>query len=190
MDKKLTEAAFNRAAVTLSVDVAAIKAVTEVESKGSGFMASGEPVILFERHVFYKLLKLVRRDTDGLPPDLVNSVPGGYGVYSIQHDKLKRAVEIDRDCALQSCSWGLFQIMGYHWKTLGYTSLQEFINAMYTDEGAHLDAFVRFIRANPAMHNALRNHDWAKFARLYNGPAYEKNKYDLKLLHAHARYAL
>ncbi|AZA64465.1 DUF3380 domain-containing protein [Chryseobacterium carnipullorum] len=52
--KTLTEQDYINAAKELGCEVAAIKAVAEVESRGSGFLSSGEPKILFERHRFYK----------------------------------------------------------------------------------------------------------------------------------------
>ena len=52
MPPSLTEADYAAAAGRLGCSVAAIKAVAKVESKGSGFLPSGEPRILFERHVF------------------------------------------------------------------------------------------------------------------------------------------
>ncbi|WP_262919099.1 N-acetylmuramidase family protein [Niabella hibiscisoli] len=48
----LTEKDFQDAARQLNCEVAAIKAVAEVESKGDGFLPTGEPKILFERHIF------------------------------------------------------------------------------------------------------------------------------------------
>ena len=53
----LTAAAFQLAANALGCEVAAIKAVAEVEAAGVGFHASGEPKILFERHWFSRLTK-------------------------------------------------------------------------------------------------------------------------------------
>src|SRR5690606_12765881 len=53
-DKYLKEADLNRVAEALSVDVAIMKAVNEVESRGRGFNADGNPKILFEGHVFWK----------------------------------------------------------------------------------------------------------------------------------------
>ncbi len=41
----------------LKVEVAAVKAVYEVESSGRGFLTSGKPKILFEGHIFWKRLK-------------------------------------------------------------------------------------------------------------------------------------
>lgn len=175
---------FLKAAEALEVDVKSIKAVTLVESRGSGFLASGEPVILFERHWMYKLL--VKKGITPTISDVCNPVAGGYKGGVAEHARLAQAVAIDRDCALQSASWGLFQIMGFHWQTLGYTTLQAFINTQYISEDGQMDTFVRFIKANPAIHLALKNKDWAKFAKLYNGPDYLKNKYDTKLAEAYA----
>lgn len=182
----LTDIDYKQAAGFLGVDVACVKAVTKVESRGSGFLASGEPVILFERHWMYKLLK-----AKGVTPvvsDVCNPQAGGYLGGAKEHERLAKAVLIDRECALQSASWGLFQIMGFHWKALGFTSVQEFINQQYRSEAGQLDTFVRFIQINPGMHKALKDKDWAKFARLYNGPDYAKNNYDTKLAAAYVSF--
>ncbi len=50
----LTDQDFQDAANMLGCNVAAIKAVSEVESRQKGFYDNGEPVILFERHIFSK----------------------------------------------------------------------------------------------------------------------------------------
>ena len=195
MSKKLTADDYARAAEELGVPVASIRAVTEVESKGDGFLPDGRPVILFERHIMYRQV----RDKFGgaraqqefeRHPDICNPTAGGYGKVSEQPNRMgKAAGEIDRECALQSASWGLFQVMGFHWQTLGYESLQKFVNAMYRSEGDQLDAFVRFIKSNPAIHKALKARDWAAFAKGYNGPAYAQNQYDTKLAAAFARHS-
>ena len=77
--------------------------------------------------------------------------------------------------------------MGYHWKALGYKTLQAFINDMYKSEAKHLDAFVKFIQVNPATHKALCALDWPTFALRYNGPNYRQNNYDVKLAAAYAK---
>ena len=123
--------------------------------------------------------KLGKANADAIAsknPDIVNPKSGGYQGGSKEHDRLGQAAAIDRECALQSASWGGFQIMGFHWKTLGYDSIQAFVNAMYKSEGEQLDAFSRFIKADPGMHRALKALDWAEFARRYNGPGYAANK--------------
>lgn len=193
---KLSDADFLNAAADLRVPVAAVKAVAEVESRGSGFLPDGRPTVLFERHIMFRRV----RDKLGLPkaealakqhPDLISTTPGGYLSPTKEPDRMGRAADlIDRDCALESASWGAFQIMGFHWKTLGYARLQDFVNAMYRSEAGHLDAFVRFIKANPALVKALREQNWPAFARGYNGPAFAVNKYDTKLAAAFNRHSL
>lgn len=194
MDKRITPDDFARAAKDLGVPVAAIRAVTDVESRGSGFMPDGRPVILYERHIMRRqLVKNGREDQARhyamTAADIVNATPGGYQGGAGEWDRLARAIEIHRQSALESCSWGLFQIMGFHWKLLGYPSVQAFVNAMYRSEGDQLDAFVRFVKANPNLLSALKARDWARFAAGYNGPGYAANKYDTKLAAAFARHA-
>lgn len=191
--KKLDQDDFAKAASSLGVPVAAVRAVTEVESKGSGFLPDGRPVILFERHIMRRQLeKMGRKDVADLQvkfPSIVNRQPGGYKGGAAEHERLGVAATINRQCALESCSWGAFQVMGFHWKLLGYESVQAFVNAMYRSEGDQLDAFVRFIKANPNLLRALRAQDWAAFAAGYNGPAYVKNAYHTKLATAFARHS-
>lgn len=74
-----------------------------------------------------------------------------------------------------------------NWESLGYKSLQEFINAMYRSEKDHLDSFVRFVDVN-GLKGALRQHKWATFAARYNGKNYRINKYDSKLAEAYKRH--
>lgn len=102
-----------------------------------------------------------------------------------EYDRLDRAKAIHADAALESASWGLFQIMGFHWKNLDYPSVKNFVELMYQSEGEQLVAFGRFLKANSLVDH-LRNHDWAKFARGYNGSAYKRNRYDEKLAQAYA----
>ena len=85
-------------------------------------------------------------------------------------------------------SWGLGQIMGFNYKLAGWPTIKSFVQAMYESEKCQLLAVCRFIKSNNTMYNALRNKDWATFARLYNGPSYTVNKYDEKLKNAYEKY--
>lgn len=192
MSKKLTAVQIRNQAKLLGVETAALRAVIEVECKGSGFNADGTPVILFERHVFYRRLRAINWLTKSIEwsqqhPDICNPDSGGYGKYSEQHQKLERASTLNRDVALESCSWGIGQVMGYHWKLLGCPSLQNFINAMYKDEVSQLEAMCRYIKVTGLI-KALKNRDWKAFARGYNGAAYAKNDYDVKLANAYKKW--
>ena len=57
---------------------------------------------------------------------------------------------------------------------------------MYKDEVSQLEAMCRYIKVNGLV-NALKNKDWKAFARAYNGVAYAKNSYDIKLANAYKK---
>jgi N-acetylmuramidase len=172
----LSEDDYAAAAKELDVDVASIKAVALVESAGKPFDLNGRPVILFERHYFHRL---TGGRFDAKHPGISAKKPGGYNEPS--YDKLEEAYGLDPDAALESASWGRFQIMGSNYKSAGFTSVRAFVLAMSTSEVQHLNAFVAFIKSDKTMAKALRDHDWAGFAKCYNGKNYSINKYDEKL---------
>lgn len=189
-----SEEAYRRAAATLRCDVAAIKAVAEVEAGPQGaFLPSGEPVILYERHIFHDLTdgRYDGAKASGVPAfcSVISSPsPGGYGPFSAQHARLQAAVALDRTAALMSASWGLFQILGRYSHETGHSSLQGFITAMYSGVDAHLGAFVALVQYR-RLDDEIRECRWADFARRYNGKAYAKNRYDVKLAAAYAKHA-
>lgn len=181
--KTLTEQDYINAAKELNCEVAAVKAVAEVESLNGGFLSDGKPKILFERHKFSEFTK-GKYDKDY--PDISNERPGGY--TNNEHQRLEKAAKLDRNAALKSCSWGKFQIMGFNHNLVGFPVLQDFINAMYKSEGEQLKAFVKFIKSNK-LDDELREKRWADFARIYNGKNYHINEYDTKLAKAYKKYS-
>lgn len=192
--RHLSEKDLEQAADRLGVQVAAVKAVNTVESRGNGFLDDGRPVILYERHVAWRLSQAIasNAEVERLAyryPNLINPDRGGYAGGSAEWARVASACQVI-DCAIahSACSWGIFQIMGYHWEQLGYASADDFVMAMHTNERAQLDAFIRFIEADPALHKALKARKWSEFARLYNGPTYKENLYDIKLARAYDRF--
>lgn len=189
----LSQKDIERAAADLDVTTAHIMAVNSVESRGKGFLGNGKPVILYERHICYQRLPddIAIRLADKLP-SLFNTKYGGYAGGTSEWQRLGNAMSAisaavqDPGIAQASCSWGLYQIMGYHWQRLGYDSLDAFVTAMHSSEGAQLDAFVRFVKADKDLHAALKAGKWAAFAKIYNGPAYARNNYDERLAAAFA----
>ncbi|VWD35907.1 N-acetylmuramidase domain-containing protein [Burkholderia contaminans] len=190
--RHLTDADLQRAADRLQVDLAAVRAVNEVESHGAGFLPDGRPVILYERHIMYRQLAAAGLDADALAakyPALVNPKRGGYAGDAAEYVRVASASQISAVCALEATSWGAFQIMGFHWKSLGYPDVFAFVDAMKVSEAEQLEAFVRFILNDKTLLAALRGRKWAKFAELYNGRAYAENLYDVKLERAFDRYS-
>ncbi len=175
------------AADQLGVELSAVRAVYAVESNGCGFLDDGRPVILYERHIMRRQLRshgFSKEQVEILEqrsPALINKTPGGYRGGSTEHYRLGLAKLIREQAALESCSWGLFQIMGHHWQRLGYQGVDEFVRAMATNEANQLQAFVQFILTDEKLLTALRDKHWATFARTYNGPGYKKNAYHTRL---------
>ncbi|WP_234085283.1 N-acetylmuramidase family protein [Azonexus sp. R2A61] len=196
-DKRtLAEADLIKAAERLGIGLAAIKAVNEVETTGHGFLSDGRPVILYERHKAFGLLGesgVPAEDAIALAtryPNLVNEKRGGYAGGHHEWSRLNTALTIlPPAVAYGACSWGQYQVMGYHWQRLGYASIDEFVFSMKSGEAGQLEAFVRYLEAEPALIKALKAGKWADFARGYNGPAYKDNAYDIKLARAYERYA-
>lgn len=187
--KLLTENDLIEAAELLGCHVRAIKAAHEVESAGAGFFSNGKPKILFERHVMRR--RLLVHKLDPVPyyviaPDLVNIKSGGYVGGIKEYERLERAKQIDPVAALESCSWGAYQIMGYHYKWLGYPSVEAMVADANDSERKHLDMFIRFIKADKRLHEAIKKEDWVTFARIYNGPGNVKS-YSAKLKKAAER---
>ena len=190
---RLNETDYRRAAASLKVEIAAIKAVQEVETGGrGGFVRVGYPVILFEGHIFWSQLK-----KKGINPE--NYVAGNEDILYPQwtkkfykqgiqeYERLERAKKINEEAALCSASWGMWQIMGFNYPACRCKNVFEFGTEMQLKEGTQLDLFITFLQTN-GWDKYLRNKDWAEFARHYNGPAYKENRYDEKLAQAFNKY--
>lgn len=194
-DDQPTAEGFAAAAWLLLCDVAAMRAVAEVEAGAEGaFLDSGEPIILYEPHLFDRFTggKFRGLTVAGLDPKHAQLSykswrPGAYGPQRAQHVKLAAAAKLDRDAALRATSWGLFQILGDNFRAAGYGTLQRFINAAYRSADDHLRMLTMFIRSNDRLVDAIRAQDWVTFASVYNGPGYAVNRYDEKLAAAFDR---
>lgn len=205
---KLTDSQIREIATDNGLEYGVIKAIYTVESRGAGFLADGQPKILFERHIFYRELQKLGFITlanrmSGIDPSLCHKSPtarGGYGGESVQHTRLKNAQtlllkarpdadktlqSIVRECALKACSWGLGQIMGFNYKLAGHNSLQGFINAMYDSEKEQLQAMISFLKS-AGLEKAMKNKDWHAIAKAYNGASYAKFDYHNKLARAYS----
>ncbi len=180
--KKITEQDIGSVAFSSGIQKAAIKAVMKVETQyGTGFLKSGRPIILFEGHIFWWRLAVA-----GIRPETIQGHPNvvypkwdstQYKGWELEWDRLAEARSINENAALESASWGLFQVMGYNWKALGYSGIQDFVAKMEDSEKNQLEAFIKFVQANN-LKQYIDWQDWAAFAFHYNGAGYKENKYD------------
>lgn len=168
------------AAKELGIEKEVLMAIASQESKHASFKAVKQATILFERHKMYRLLIKkgnTKASVDALSkryPSIVNEDSGGHNDMT-SYDKLKTAKSIDYDCAVQSCSWGKFQVMGFHYANL-YSSPRELEKAMNMCELQQFKYFVLYLKKTNGMVNALKSKNWEEIATLYNGPKWkEKN---------------
>ena len=196
VSKKLTDNDIRNLAAQFGLKFAHIKAIFVVEAGGkSGFLADSPdiPVTLEEGHIFYKYLKQKGMDADTITKNYPTIcyprwTKAYYKKGKAEYERYLLAARIDEECAMLATSWGMGQVMGFNYKAAGYSNVKQFVNSMYASEKDQLLAMCNFIKSNSKMYNALKAEDWAGFARLYNGPGYEANKYDQKLKKAFDMY--
>jgi hypothetical protein len=189
----ITEEHYRIAAETLGCEVAAVKAVVEVESAGRGVLPDGRPTILYEAHIFDRLTRGAYRsrvDRNGVAlssPRWNRSLYGRSGAH--QYNRLEDAAKLAEKEACFACSWGPFQIMGFHYPALGFTNVNTIRDFIVNNDEGHewIDVFVKFILLS-GLDDELQRLDWAGFARGYNGPAYRENRYDEKMAAAYVRH--
>jgi hypothetical protein len=179
----LTASDCANASQLIAVEPTVLWTVVMVETSGFGFLADRRPRILFERHYFHRL-------TDGrfdsTAPDISAPSAGGYQGGAAEYDRLAQAFALDETAALQSASWGIGQIMGANFQSMGYPSVQDMVIDFVNSEAAQLLGMAKFINTNQ-LDGALQQQDWRSFARGYNGPSFEKNQYDQKLAEKYAK---
>lgn len=199
----ITEQDFKEAAAIIGCDIASVKAVYQVEAAGRGYLPDGRVKILFEGHRFWK--QIVKAGADPVKFISLNKqysnvlykkwdkkqYTGGAGEW----DRMSKAIEVctklnlQPELALDSASYGSFQIMGENSVLCGYATAHEML-AAYNNGGEQeqLDSFCRFVKSTK-LDDELRARNWAAFAQGYNGTAFRENKYDVKLAAAYSKFS-
>lgn len=101
----------------------------------------------------------------------VDDIYGSSGLP--QYKRLVKAYQLDKLVALQACSWGKFQIMGFNYKSSGYSNVFEFVKAMSSGDPAHIKAFLKFAKSNKTLLDGLQNKDYIKIAEGHNGASWK-----------------
>lgn len=175
-------------AKNFGIEPAMFLAFIEVESGGKGFDdATGKIIIQFEP-VWFK------RKAPYAPSGArsVNKVD----VQAKEWIAFNDAFKINPTAAMESTSIGLPQIMGFHWKLLGYKSVGQMWDDFKRGEYQQVLALARYIKANPKLYSAIKRKDWHMIAYLYNGSQYKKmakkwgrEPYNISLEKAYKRWS-
>ena len=182
----LTDAGVKAACDLIGVGPEELWTILSVETIGCGFLADYRPTILFERHVFHRR---TGGKFDSTHPGISNAMAGGYGrTGEYQYMRLNEAVVLDRKAALESASWGIGQVMGFNSTLAGCADAETLVAQAMRSEDDQLMHMARFI-VSQHLDSPLKNHDWATFAKGYNGAGYVKNKYDIRLRQRYTAWA-
>lgn len=179
----------------LDFDVKSALSILCVESGGKGF-SNGKMLIRFEVHVFdmywgkdneekfktyfdYKRSSRrhghkFRTEPKGEWEDPHTGQSGEWKIFEF-------ARTISEKHAIYSISMGAAQIMGFNYKSIGYSSPQEMFKYFSSDIRYHVLAFFDFCKYRPQRIEYLRKNDFYSFSREYNG-ATDPSGYEKRML--------
>lgn len=181
------------AATRLRTDIPEIRAVSATESRNAGFDDKGRVIIRFEGHIFRKYTGgKFDKDFPTISHRYMVDCPYNTGVNG-DYRRFAIAMGLDPEAAMKACSWGMFQIMGFHYATLGFKSVGAMVDAMKESEGRQLLLFCDFL-IKMGLDDDLREHRFTDFAYRFNGAGFRGNPntpdddYDLILLKHFIRF--
>lgn len=169
------------------IEVSALKAFIQVETGGIGFAKdTGKLIIQFEPAWFKKKAPYAPSGAWS-----VNKVDRQSQEWIAFNDAFGK----NPNAAMESCSIGIGQIMGFHFKTLGYKSVGEMWDDAKRGEYQQVLQMVRFIRSMPLLYKALAEKNWHLVATYYNGSGYRdlakkygREPYDISMRKAYDKY--
>lgn len=147
-----------------SLDAKLLEAFIRVESGGKGFdTKTGKILIQFEPSWYRKKAPYAPSGAWS-----VNKIE----VQSKEWIAFNNAFDINPIAAMESTSIGLPQIMGFHWKRLGYNSVSDMWQSFTNSLIDQLCALIRFIETDKRLLKAFQDKDYHMMAMLYNGSGY------------------
>lgn len=163
---------YQQAAKDLDVRPADVRAFAVVESDEKPFTPAGNPVTRLEI-LYWARNRVASRE----------SLAFDKAKNSLDLDKrweqFERMRRLDEIAAIQSHSFGVFQLMGFNYKLCLCADPVSFLHESMTVEG-QFKMFKRFMLSSPALLSAVRKGRVDQVGFHYNGPQYKRNKYDIK----------
>lgn len=179
------------------IEPAAMLAIAEVETSGATFEQDGKtPQLLYERHVAWREAAKKSKRLQSAFASAGLAIPKwsrktqykDQGNSASRLALIGRARGIDAEIANRSASWGIGQTMGFLAEELGFPNACAMVDHMTGSLAGQIDCMVGELK-NKHLIEPLNAHDWAKVARVYNGPGYAENRYDTRLADAHKRWS-
>lgn len=174
-------------ACRIGVEPEALAAFVDVESGGKGFDEStGKILIQFEPTWF-------KRRAPYAPSGKwsVNGVEKQSQEWIAFNDAFAK----DPIAAMESTSIGLGQVLGLHYKRLGYPSVGDMWDDAKKGEDRHIYQMSEFIRTDSILLSAIKLNDWHTVAVRYNGAGYKelakkygREPYNISMQKAYKKY--
>lgn len=150
----------------IGVEPEALASFIKTESGGYGFdKSTGKIIIQFEPVWFKRKVPYAPSGKWSL-----NKVE----VQAKEWIAFNDAFKINPNGAMESTSIGLGQVMGFHYKRLGYSTVGEMWDDAKRGEDRQIFQLAEFIRTDAVLHNAIKRKDWHTVAVRYNGAKYKE----------------
>ncbi|HAR38557.1 MAG: hypothetical protein A2W86_11895 [Bacteroidetes bacterium GWD2_45_23] len=174
-------------ACRIGVETEALAAFIEVESGGKGFdETTGKIIIQFEPVWFRKFEPYAPSGRWSL---------NGVERQAAEWVAFNNAFSISPDSAMMATSIGIGQVLGLHWKRLGYDSVGSMWDDAKCGEDRQIFQMAEFIRTDHILFNALSLEDWHTVAMRYNGARYKemakkwgREPYDISMQKSYEKY--
>jgi len=175
------------AAASFKIESRAVMAFISAETGGKGFDdVTGKIIIQFEPSWYRKRAPYAPSGKWSL-----NKVE----VQSKEWLAFNDAFSKNKTAAMEATSIGIGQIMGFHWKRLGYES----VHAMWDDAKKGIDRQIwqicKFIDTDKELKADLIAHNWYGVSCRYNGfdfvrmaAIWKRERYDITLEKAYLKY--
>lgn len=198
-----------REAVKFNFEWEVCASFVEVESAGSGFDSkTGKIKIQFEPSHFKKRAQaefkyyselLKKKDLTQLENTFISDwklvLNNKIDIQSREWPAFNAAFKINPDAAMESTSIGLGQIMGFHYKRLGYKTVGEMWDDAKKGEDRQIWQMLKFLATDTRLSKAIKEKNWHLIATYYNGAKYKelakklgREPYDISMEKAYNKY--
>lgn len=177
----------SKVATEFGFEKAVMLAFVEVETGGRGFdPVTGKIIIQFEPSWFKKKAPYA--------PSGIWSV-NTVDVQSKEWPAFNNAFVLNPDAAMQSTSIGLGQIMGFHFKRLGFETVGDMWDNAKESLENQIRQIAKFIDTDQHLKQAIKAKDWFTIAKIYNGSGfmeiarkYKREPYNISMQKAYNNY--
>ena len=175
----ITPELINRCAAELKVPVQNLQLVFDAVRVDHGRIKDGRASLTFNGELLWfelkrrglkiKALKKSRKDVLYSTHDESLRRKGAR-----EYDRLDGALQIHPDAAMMASSWGMMQVLGVHYKKMGYPTVYAFATAQHNSEAQQFIDFLLLMK-HKTFRKILLNADWNQFGVEYFGKHYKRS---------------